>query len=372
MKMELTIILAVASIGLFHGNAIAEGPYAFSVERFQVKGNLPVNAVDEFNDGDLLPWQHEDEGEGTAEESDGMVTITGPGNPCSGDGFQWNNFVICEEKSEIRLEGSGFAVADGKGNFWVKSTWERIVPAQNQGFGMNFDLERPLGTDFELITIGVLNVGPVVADILGVEEGLYVVFETDVGGLSENTQFARIYAEDITGNIILRLFFKDAGDRFFGRFSLDDGQNYHEFSETIHTRIGIGKAEFADWELYGRSLSFIEDTVALDIKPGSDPNGVNPRSKGVISVAVLGSVDFVAELVDVTTVKFGPLDATPVHDGHVEDVNNDGFADSVFHFRTQDTGISCGDTEATLIGDTFGGGVGPFTGTDSVKTAGCK
>jgi len=111
--------------------------------------------------------------------------------------------------------------------------------------------------------------------------------------------------------------------------------------------------------------------IAIDIKPGSDPvNPVNPESKGVIPVAVLGSMDFDATQVDFSTVEFGPGKASPVHDGHVENVNGDGFDDMVFHFNTQDTGITCGDTEATLLGETFGGDA--FTGTDSVKTAGCK
>ena len=110
--------------------------------------------------------------------------------------------------------------------------------------------------------------------------------------------------------------------------------------------------------------------VSIDIKPGSDPNGVNPRSKGVIPVAVLGSVDFDATQVDFSTVVFGPGKAPSVHDGHVENVNGDGFDDMVFHFKVSDTGIVCGDTDATLTGETFGGQA--INGTDAVKTAGCK
>ena len=110
--------------------------------------------------------------------------------------------------------------------------------------------------------------------------------------------------------------------------------------------------------------------VDIDIKPGSDPNAVNPRSKGVIPVAVLGSVDFDATLVDFSTVAFAPGEASPVHDGHVKDINGDGFVDIVFNFNTQDTGIVCGNTDATLTGETFDGV--SITGTDTVKTAGCK
>ncbi len=103
---------------------------------------------------------------------------------------------------------------------------------------------------------------------------------------------------------------------------------------------------------------------------GSDPNAINPISNAVIPVAVLGSVNFDATQVDFSTAEFGPGKASPIHDGHVEDVNNDDIFDMVFHFNTQDTGITCGDFNATLSGETFGGGA--FTGTDSVKTAGCQ
>jgi len=110
--------------------------------------------------------------------------------------------------------------------------------------------------------------------------------------------------------------------------------------------------------------------IAIDIKPGSDPNAINARSKGVIPVAVLGSSDFDATQVDFSTVVFGPDEASPVHDGHVEDLNGDFFDDMVFHFKVNDTGIACGDTDATLTAEIFGGEA--ITGTDTVKTAGCK
>ena len=108
--------------------------------------------------------------------------------------------------------------------------------------------------------------------------------------------------------------------------------------------------------------------ISLDLV--SDLNAINPMSKDVIPVAVLGSVNFDATQVDFSTAEFGPGKASPIHGGHVEDVNNDDIFDMVFHFNTQDTGIACGDTEATLSGETFGGEA--FNGTDSVKTAGCQ
>jgi len=103
--------------------------------------------------------------------------------------------------------------------------------------------------------------------------------------------------------------------------------------------------------------------VAIDIKPGSDPNSINLKSKGVIPVAILGSADFDVTIVDVNTLVFGPDGASPAHDltdplvyaDHLQDVNFDGYVDLVCHFRTQETGIEAGDTSATLTFDTTGG-----------------
>ena len=113
--------------------------------------------------------------------------------------------------------------------------------------------------------------------------------------------------------------------------------------------------------------------VAIDIKPGSDPNSINLKSKGVIPVAILGSETFDVTTVDVTTLEFEG--AEPAHDltdslvyaEHLQDVNGDGFTDLVCHFWTQETGIVQGDIDATLTGVANGVDI---AGMDSVRTVG--
>lgn len=105
--------------------------------------------------------------------------------------------------------------------------------------------------------------------------------------------------------------------------------------------------------------------VEIDIKPGILPNSINPDSKGIIPVAILTTSDFYASAVDADTVRFGPLGAWAVK-CDLEDADGDGYLDMILYFRTQDTGIIAGDTQAELIGKTLDGS--DIHGSDSVRT----
>ena len=119
--------------------------------------------------------------------------------------------------------------------------------------------------------------------------------------------------------------------------------------------------------------TFFRAHVAIDIMPNSDLNEVIPTSKEFISVAILGSRNFRPREIDRTTVTFGPMQASPAPDDIYEDVDYDGFEDRVFHFKIQETGIDCGDTEATLNGETnlFFNNI-LITGTSAIDTIGCN
>jgi hypothetical protein len=106
----------------------------------------------------------------------------------------------------------------------------------------------------------------------------------------------------------------------------------------------------------------------VDIKPGSERNPINPRSRGVIPVGILGSDTFDAADVDVSTLGFGPDGAPLAGESrvHLVDVNGDGFTDLLAHFGTQETGIASGDEEACLTGETLDGT--PFEGCDDIAT----
>ncbi|MFX0132474.1 MAG: hypothetical protein ACFFDN_02385, partial [Candidatus Hodarchaeota archaeon] len=87
----------------------------------------------------------------------------------------------------------------------------------------------------------------------------------------------------------------------------------------------------------------------IDIKPFSCPNSINLKSRGVVPVQIEGwSID--VTIIDPDTVEFAG--ASPVH-WNLEDVDNDGWIDLIFHFKTQELDLLPSDTEATLIGETY-------------------
>jgi hypothetical protein len=113
----------------------------------------------------------------------------------------------------------------------------------------------------------------------------------------------------------------------------------------------------------GTALAYILPIeVDIDIKPGSCPNSINLKSKGVVPVAVLTTEYFDASIVDPVTVLFAgacPLRWT------MEDVDGDGDVDLLFHFKGQELDLDEDSTEATLTGTTFDGV--PIEGTDTVN-----
>lgn len=169
----------------------------------------------------------------------------------------------------------------------------------------------------------------------------------------------------------------------FSVFVTDDGgESFHLFHEGTDTR-AIFEGHLGD--SYGffcvakdtagntESQALVSEATtrvaraAIDIKPDSTDNEVNPGSRGVVPVALLGSELVDVRRVDPESLAFGPGKAHLAHrhGPHVEDVNGDGYPDLVAHFRIADTGIAAGATEACLDGELGGAG---FEACDSLTT----
>ncbi len=116
-------------------------------------------------------------------------------------------------------------------------------------------------------------------------------------------------------------------------------------------------------------------TVAMVVKVGGDLAPINPKSNGVVPVAIMTTDDFDALSVDPASLNFGAegrADGTGASPAsyNLEDVDDDQRPDLVAHFRTQETGIVCGATLATLVGLTSSDQ--EINGSASIKTVGCK
>ncbi len=113
-----------------------------------------------------------------------------------------------------------------------------------------------------------------------------------------------------------------------------------------------GQVAFNDIELWGGPIP-----MEIDIKPGSDPNCINPDGHGVIPVAILTTATFDAATVDPSTVI---LEGAAVrvkgksgNAGSLEDVDADGDLDLVV--QIVDDSLLAGKSSAILTGETFDG-----------------
>jgi hypothetical protein len=106
--------------------------------------------------------------------------------------------------------------------------------------------------------------------------------------------------------------------------------------------------------------------VDIDVRPGSEKNPIQLRSRGVVPVVLYGDEGFDVENVDAESLAFGPGGAEPAHRGtpHFADIDADGIMDMLIHHSVAQTGIAVGDVEACLTGETVDGQV--FEGCDLV------
>jgi len=108
----------------------------------------------------------------------------------------------------------------------------------------------------------------------------------------------------------------------------------------------------------------------IDIKPGSDVNSINTKSKGAIPVAILSFTGFDASSeVSTASLTFGRTGNEPsfkLCNSSLQDVNGDGLPDLMCHFDTQLAGFQAGDGRGFLKGQARNGV--PIEANDTVRT----
>lgn len=164
--------------------------------------------------------------------------------------------------------------------------------------------------------------------------------------------------------------------------SLDVTGLYNQFKNSGFTHLGFrlhdpswsGPGSQGQLSYNGSKLevsALPELSADIDIRPGTGSNPFNPKSNGVISVAILTTSQLNATQVNASTVRFGltGTEAASVHTV-LTDVDRDGDIDMVVHVRSQATRIRCGASSAVLKGQTFSGEA--FRGQGGVRTVGCR
>jgi hypothetical protein len=118
-------------------------------------------------------------------------------------------------------------------------------------------------------------------------------------------------------------------------------------------------------------------TAEIDVQVYDKRNRISSNSNNLISVAIHSTsiadrdkTDFDSLQVNPSTLKLGVGEAPNVATPWVNDWDGDGDTDVIFGFRTQETGIICGDKEVLLEGETYAGD--PFTASDSIRTTDCE
>jgi hypothetical protein len=121
-----------------------------------------------------------------------------------------------------------------------------------------------------------------------------------------------------------------------------------------------GYVDEGDYALIIDGISASTMQITMVVKPGNDNVSppINPRSKGKIPVALMGSEEFDVSAVDVSSLTFGATgDEKSLHKcaKNTRDINRDGYRDLVCHFYTAKTGFGAGSLEGHMKGQMASG-----------------
>jgi hypothetical protein len=168
----------------------------------------------------------------------------------------------------------------------------------------------------------------------------------------------------LVANEVYRLVATTRNNKYYGVFTLPAGNEDITVLSSIGNLGGPFNIYWFSFNDITTQQSAVDPEVSIDIKPGSDVNSINLKSKGVVPVAILTTEDFDALDVDPESVIFAG--APPVR-WHIEDVDGDGHDDMLLQFNTQElTDLSPEDTDALLTGTTLDGTIA-FFGVDTVN-----
>ena len=292
------------------------------------------------------------------------------------DDVEFEVFSVSASTLTMNTMGDGFQTPSGIGYEntgvvdptltwtveWTSKTvaYEKKFPTQIWDFGAQFQVYN-----------GESVVGVAVSD-----EGISV---TNGGGITrilrDNTGFQNFrvkFTPDLNTGV-WELFVDDAS--ILSGAGRPDSLNQLFIGDG--TGAGNSQWDMTSYEFCQPSCDILEPTtIALDIKPGSNPNSVNLTDKGVLPVAVLSSEVFNPSDIDIDTLWFGdPLltnnggTAVRFLRSSLEDITGDGILDLSLKFSMaemmESEALGPDTIEGLLTGALFDGT--SFAGSDSIR-----
>ncbi len=226
--------------------------FQYQVDSFEVTGNLPGIAIDDFDNGTVFPWHIE---EPTVTETGGYLVLSTPGNtygPYEYGGVSW-----ISERSSVNTEDAyNFNVMGGEGDFLATSRWVSAPAGQNEFYGM--ELWTETGISNFSVNLNMYNYDSVIADALGIPSGLGVWLIVDTGVLS--IQALAISQSDITGDVLFRMSFDDDADLITAAFSLDGGATFQSPFSPVSFNLEVDEAE---WYLEAEEWQAVPEPATL-------------------------------------------------------------------------------------------------------------
>jgi hypothetical protein len=335
------------------GNALGG---EFRVNSYTTGGQADASVAWLASGGFVITWDSYGQ-DGSSFGVFGQVYDSG-GTPVGGE-FQVNGVTAGYQfyPDVAAVPGGGFVVV-----------WAGEDGSDRGVFGRRFDSAgTPTGPEFPVNTYATGTQRR--SSIASAADGSFTVVWTDYGGADGSGRgvFGRRF--DSSGRPVGAEIQVNTYTTGLQRASLGDAVSSDPLGNLVVVWHSDGQ-DGSDYGVFAQRYASLALTVSIDIKPGRFPNTVNPAGPGVIPVAVLTTGTFDARAARVRTVRFGRTgnEAAPVHSS-LEDVDHDGDLDRLLEFRIRDTGIRCGDTLASLTGQTRTEQA--FRGSDSILTVRC-
>lgn len=129
----------------------------------------------------------------------------------------------------------------------------------------------------------------------------------------------------------------------------------------VMTFFGSTTTSVSDYTLNISGITAASRTkqINIEVKPGNDKlTRLNPRSKGVIPVAIMGSASFDVSGIKQSSLSFGASGnekSLSKCQSVRRDINKDGYADQLCHFSNRSTNFQSGAIEGILKGKTSNG-----------------